>query len=459
MAVFFVFFLDDHRTKEGEKNFERRGKNSTHFRSFVFPLSPPKNPPPPNPTQGGRPLHPAILRLGLAYSDGSVAGGSARADALLAALRRLVADYAVPEGKVLSRDLYAVVNTSIGFLVECRPLSAAMGSAVKFVKSQVARSSADLRPAEARGALVALVDAYRAEKVEFALAAVAERAAGYVEEGDVVLTYGHSGAVLASLLEADRRLRRRRRALFGGGGGGESSGNAPSPASSSSSSSSPSVGAFRVIVVDGRPDLSAKEKLLPRLLEAGIPCTYVLLSALSYALPEATKVLLGCSAILSNGVVVARAGSAAVAMAAAGFGGGGSSVPVLVCCETHKFNKGVQLDSITDNELRDPLALARVPGRLGGCVRYAASEGGAASAGSGGSGGKGGKGGGKGGAAAPDASLAGGGAGEFGELDAGDTAWASCSPNLSLLNIGVSGVFFIEREREGGSDKRQRKRC
>ena len=149
-------------------------------------------------------MHPAILRLGLAYSDGSVAGGSARADALLAALRRLVADYAVPEGKVLSRDLYAVVNTSIGFLVECRPLSASMGSAVKFVKSQVARSSADLRPAEARGALVALVDAYRAEKVEFALAAVAERAAGYVEEGDVVLTYGHSGAVLASLLERGR---------------------------------------------------------------------------------------------------------------------------------------------------------------------------------------------------------------------------------------------------------------
>lgn len=356
---------------------------------------------------------------------------------------------------MLSRDLGSVVNAAVAFLVDCRPLSAAMGSAVKFVKLAVSTSDPGARPSEAVSALVEAIDAYRAEKVDFALAAVAERAAGYVEEGDVVLTYGHSGCVLAALLEADRRLRSRRRRGNGGGGGtddGESSTSSPS-------SSSSSVGAFRVIVVDGRPDLSAKEKLLPKLLEAGIPCTYVMLSALSYVLPEATKVFLGASAVLSNGVVVARAGGAAVAMAAAGFGGGGSSSkskPVLVCCETHKFQDRVQLDSITSNELRDPLALARVPGRRGGCSKAPSDA--AASAAASGSGGSGGgkgssKGGGKGGAATADSNL-GGGAGEFGELDAGDTAWASCSPNLSLLNIAVR-TFFLERERE---KKRQRKR-
>ena len=84
------------------------------------------------------------------------------------------------------------------------------------------------------------------------------------------------------------------------------------------------------------------------------------------------------------------------------------------------------------------------------------SEGGAGAASVSGSG-KGGSskgGGGKGAAAAavttsPDSSL--GGAGEFGELDASDTAWASCSPNLSLLNIAVRIrflLFFLERERE-----------
>lgn len=48
-----------------------------------------------------------------------------------------VQDYTTPEGKVLSRDLTAQLNTAIQFLVECRPLSVSMGNAIKFVKMQV----------------------------------------------------------------------------------------------------------------------------------------------------------------------------------------------------------------------------------------------------------------------------------------------------------------------------------
>lgn len=71
---------------------------------------------------------------------------------------------------------------------------------------------------------------------------------------------------------------------------------------------------------------------------------------------EVTKVLLGAAAILSNGTVLSRAGSAAVAMSAAA-----SSKPVLVCCEAFKFHERVQLDSITHNELGDPHVLAHLP--------------------------------------------------------------------------------------------------
>ena len=45
-----------------------------------------------------------------------------------------------------------------------------------------------------------------------------------------------------------------------------------------------------------------------------------------------TKVLLGAAAVMSNGTVVSRVGSAAVAMAAHAWG-----CPVIICCETHKF--------------------------------------------------------------------------------------------------------------------------
>jgi translation initiation factor eIF-2B subunit delta len=112
--------------------------------------------------------------------------------------------------------------------------------------------------------------------------------------------------------------------------------------------------------------------LLQRLVNLGIPCTYVLLHALPYIMKEVgqrtvactvrvqrlrragvrsvaaqvTLALLGAHALFSNGTVMARVGTAAVAMAAST-----NNVPVLVCCETYKFTDRVQLDSIVYNEL------------------------------------------------------------------------------------------------------------
>lgn len=51
----------------------------------------------------------------------------------------------------------------------------------------------------------------------------------------------------------------------------------------------------------------------------------------SYAVSCVLQVMLGASAVLSNGTVLSRAGSAAVAMTAHA-----SSKPVLVCCEAFK---------------------------------------------------------------------------------------------------------------------------
>lgn len=64
---------------------------------------------------------------------------------------------------------------------------------------------------------------------------------------------------------------------------------------------------------------------------------------------EATKVFIGASAVLANGSVYARAGSAIVALVAQSF-----QVPVIVLAETNKFHERVQLDAITTNELFNP---------------------------------------------------------------------------------------------------------
>jgi translation initiation factor eIF-2B subunit delta len=67
---------------------------------------------------------------------------------------------------------------------------------------------------------------------------------------------------------------------------------------------------------------------------------------------QANKVMLGAAAVMSNGALLSRAGTAAVAMSASL-----AHVPVIVCAETYKFHERVQLDCITNNELGDPLAL------------------------------------------------------------------------------------------------------
>lgn len=46
---------------------------------------------------------------------------------------------------------------------------------------------------------------------------------------------------------------------------------------------------FRVVVMDSRPQLEGRP-LLRRLLSHGIACSYVLLNAASYIMPEVTKV-------------------------------------------------------------------------------------------------------------------------------------------------------------------------
>jgi translation initiation factor eIF-2B subunit delta len=57
-------------------------------------------------------------------------------------------------------------------------------------------------------------------------------------------------------------------------------------------------------------------------------------------------VLLGTAALLSDGSLYSRAGTAMVAMLAKEY-----RIPVVAACETYKFGERVVLDAVTSNEL------------------------------------------------------------------------------------------------------------
>lgn len=59
---------------------------------------------------------------------------------------------------------------------------------------------------------------------------------------------------------------------------------------------------------------------------------------------------------MANGYVMSRAGTAQVALMAKAH-----NVPVLVCCETHKFSERVQTDAFVYNEIGQPNDLVLRP--------------------------------------------------------------------------------------------------
>jgi len=261
-------------------------------------------------------LHPAILTLGRLFQTRTIVGGNARCRAMLQAFALILQTYTPPPN---SRDFRHDVDLSLlkpafqYWTTLCRPHSVSMGNSFSFLKLALANLERDLEWDEARRMLLESIEAYITERIEYAGKAVSRYAGSKVQDrGDVILVFGKSEVINRLLLDAaleDKKI-------------------------------------FRVIVVDSRPLLEGRDTL-EILSKAGIPCTYVLLNALSYLMMrEVTKVFLGASALMSNGSILSRVGTACVALLATDH-----NIPVLVCCETYKICNRVQLESITGNEL------------------------------------------------------------------------------------------------------------
>uniref|UniRef100_A0A914C7M0 Translation initiation factor eIF2B subunit delta n=1 Tax=Acrobeloides nanus TaxID=290746 RepID=A0A914C7M0_9BILA len=89
-------------------------------------------------------------------------------------------------------------------------------------------------------------------------------------------------------------------------------------------------GNIHVYIVDSSQQQG--KKLLDSLCARKVPCTYGLMNSLGYFVSKCNTVLLGCSAILSNGHVVANRGSGLVALTAQA-----QNIPILVAAKTYKF--------------------------------------------------------------------------------------------------------------------------
>ena len=109
-------------------------------------------------------IHPAIVRLGLLFSDFKITGANARCLATLIAfkhVRRLlvlrgflsgltltaiqvIQDYTTPQNNTLSRHLMTHLSAQISHLVAARPMSVTMGNAIRQLKLEISGVDIDL---------------------------------------------------------------------------------------------------------------------------------------------------------------------------------------------------------------------------------------------------------------------------------------------------------------------------
>lgn len=255
-------------------------------------------------------IHPAIVRLGTQYSSGIVRGSNARCLAFMNAMKMMVNEYETPSQKDFTRGLDEYIDVCKNYLDKCRPVAVSIANAVKFIKWQINQLPKGETDAELKSILGEAIDTYIRDQLDKATEAISIKVQEKISDGDVILTFGCSSVVQNILNEAKKSKRD-----------------------------------FRVIVVDARPWHEGQE-MLRRLVAKNIKCTCVLINAVGFIMPEVSKVLLGAHALLANGYVMSRAGTAQVALVAKSY-----NVPVLVCCETHKFSERVLTDAFVYNEI------------------------------------------------------------------------------------------------------------
>lgn len=192
-------------------------------------------------------------------------------------------------------------------------MSVSMGNAIRWLKVEISKIDVSTAESTAKIELGKAIDNFIRERITVADEVIAETAADRIKDGDTILTYAKSSVVQSTLVEAFRQGKR-----------------------------------FKVIVVDSRPLFEGKN-VARSLAALGIEVQYCLINGTDRAFKAVTKVFLGAHAMMSNGRLYSRIGTALVAMSAKE-----ADIPVIVCCESIKFTDRAALDSFVNNEIAPP---------------------------------------------------------------------------------------------------------
>ena len=242
-------------------------------------------------------VHPAIEKLGLMMAKYQIVGSNARSIAIINGVLEWI--------ETAERSqLMTSLNHQINYISSCRHLGISVGNTVRFIKNVIDKHSKLYSKPDMIESLVN----YKENRIYKAIDHIAFQMNSYLTETDTVLVFGKSSTILAVLKTAKFKN-------------------------------------FKVLVINS-PPLNEGISMKKSLDELSIVNELVDVSSIPSAMDIATKVLLGAHAMLSNGSLVSRIGTGSVALIAKN-----KQIPVIVCCETHKFSEKILLDGTSWNEL------------------------------------------------------------------------------------------------------------
>jgi translation initiation factor eIF-2B subunit delta len=229
---------------------------------------------------------------------------------MLEAFRHFFEEYQPVTSRAPSRDLEDKLEQVQDYFKSANILSLGMETALQFLKLKISRLSPYMELAEIRNTMCEHIDTFINEKIDLPSDLIANIGSKIISNGDVILIYDYSVTVLKTLMNAKKA--------------GTS---------------------FRVVLVDSRASLDGK-KSLAELVRHKIHCTYILISNVSYHMPEVTRVIIGADGVYNNCCLLNKVGTAMICCIANAF-----KKPVLVCAEIYKLSEKVQLDSFCFNVL------------------------------------------------------------------------------------------------------------
>jgi len=271
-----------------------------------------------NTDQAAEQLHSAFVRLGIKSSQRVHDEPTERTLVLVEAIKQFISDFT--ESEELAHDRMTIgdqftfrLKPNLNFLTKCRPFIKSEAFLIDHVK-RVARDMTydGLNLESFKEEMTDEIDMFWQNRVLNAQIIIQEKSADLIRDGHTIMTFGYSLTVYNIIEYAHKHSN------------------------------------FSVIVVDCEPDF-AGEKMCKKLRALGIGVQYCTISGLSYMMDETDLIFLGAQSLLANGSVEVAKGAGIVALVAEE-----DQKPVLVCCETFKFNDRSAINALDNhNELGD----------------------------------------------------------------------------------------------------------